>query len=234
MMILAIDSSSNTGSLAVLSDGKVIEEISSDGITPYSERLFRDLAVLQTRASFKVSDIDLFAVSAGPGSFTGLRVGMTAVKAWAEVYGRPIAALSRLEAVASQSRAGVGLIGAFVDAHRGQVFGATYRRLPGEPASWQRIGEEAVLDGSEFLAMVRANCGPSQCVLVSPTPNVLRAASVESALPGTRIEHVSENLAGAIGRLGFERALRGELTDALHLEANYIQRTKAEILQKVS
>jgi len=246
MMILAIDTTSSIGSLAVLSNDQVIGEVSSKGITPYSERLFSDLAVLQTSASFKMSDIDVFAVSAGPGSFTGLRVGLAAVKAWAEVHGKPIAAISGLEAIASQSRAGVGLIASFVDAHRGQVFGATFRRREGASARLdasqdvrsgsrlERLGDEAVLSELEFLGMVQANFGTEPGILVSPTPDVLSAAAVELRLSGTRIEQVSENLAPAIGRLGYQRALRGELTDALHLEANYIQRAKAEILQKVT
>ena len=86
-----------------------------------------------------MDQIDVFAVAAGPGSFTGLRVGLTAVKAWAEVHGKPIAAVSGLEAIAAESLAakapGVSsahFIAPFLDARRGQLFGAIYRRDSGD------------------------------------------------------------------------------------------------------
>src|ERR1700722_14502387 len=104
MLILAIDTSTRTGSVALLRDRTLLQEISGNEDTPYSARLFRDVELLQARAPFRMDQIDLFAVSCGPGSFTGLRVGLTAVKAWAEVHRKPIAAISGLEAVAAQPR----------------------------------------------------------------------------------------------------------------------------------
>src|SRR6185437_5665895 len=103
MLILAIDTSTRTGSVAVLRDQQLLKVISSSEPTPYDNRLFRDVGELQNRANFAMQDVDLFAVAVGPGSFTGLRIGLTAVKAWAELYQRPIAAISGLEAIASQA-----------------------------------------------------------------------------------------------------------------------------------
>src|ERR1700681_2395096 len=131
MLILAIDTSTRTGSAAILRDTDVLAEVSGFEETPYSSRLFRDIALLQDRANFRMDQIDVFAVAAGPGSFTGLRVGLTAVKAWAEVHGKPIAAVSGLEAIAVQSGALAGtaeldssgergIISPFLDARRGQ------------------------------------------------------------------------------------------------------------------
>ena len=102
MLILAIDTSTRAGSIALLRDRQVLAEIAAREDTPYSTRLFRDLELLQSRAQFRMTQIDLFAVAAGPGSFTGLRVGLTAVKGWAEVHRKPIAAISGLEAIAAQ------------------------------------------------------------------------------------------------------------------------------------
>src|ERR1700691_260617 len=104
MLILAIDTSTRTGSAALLRDTEVLAEVSGYEETPYSSRLFRDVALLQSRAGLTLDQVDVFAVAAGPGSFTGLRVGLTAVKAWAEVHGKPIAAVSGLEAIAVQSK----------------------------------------------------------------------------------------------------------------------------------
>ena len=82
--------------------------------------------------------IELFAVAAGPGSFTGLRVGLTAVKAWAEVYCKPIAAVSALEAVALQATSGARMIVPVLDARRGQVY-SDYRaaRVRLTAAGWR-------------------------------------------------------------------------------------------------
>jgi tRNA threonylcarbamoyladenosine biosynthesis protein TsaB len=228
MLILAIDTSTRAGSIALVRDREVLAEVSSREDTPFSTRLFRDLELLQTRAAFRMNQIDVFAVAAGPGSFTGLRVGLTAVKAWAEIHQKPIAAISGLEAIAAQAKASDELICPFLDARRGQIFGSTYVCNAGEPGILKRVGQEAILSAEEFLVLVKTNCDTRQAVLVSPTPDVLPLNLVESILPGARMEAVSASLAHTIGRLGFDRANRGELVDPLRLDANYLRRSDAE------
>jgi tRNA threonylcarbamoyladenosine biosynthesis protein TsaB len=228
MLILAIDTSTRAGSIALLRDSQVLGEIAARDETPYSTRLFRDLERLQSRAQFRMHQIDLFAVAAGPGSFTGLRVGLTAVKGWAEVHRKPIAAISGLEAIAAQGNTNDELVSPFLDARRGHVFGSTYRRTPSQPSVLQLLGEEAILSVEEFLTRVKRNCETRKAVLVSGTPEALPRDLVESILPGARIEQVSASLAPTIGRLGFDRANRGDLVDALGLDANYIRRSDAE------
>src|ERR1700722_19153138 len=131
MLILAVDTSTRTGSTALLRDTEVIAEVSGYEEVPYSSRLFRDVALLQDRAGFRINEIDVFAVAAGPGSFTGLRIGLTAVKAWSEAFGRPVVSVSSLEAIGVQAfkmrdlPAG-GALAAVQDARRGQVFGCVY------------------------------------------------------------------------------------------------------------
>ena len=233
MLILAIDTSTRAGSVALLRDRQLLEEIAAREETPYSTRLFRDMELLQSRAPFRVDQIDVFAVAAGPGSFTGLRVGLTAVKGWAEVHRKRIAAISGLEAIAAQEDGDADMISPFLDARRGRVFGSTYRRSRGQSSSLQLIGEEAILSVEEFLTLVKRNCGTRQAVLVSATPEVLPPELVESILPGARMAQVSPSLAPTIGRLAFDRANRGELVDPLRLDANYIRRSDAEVARKV-
>ena len=100
---LALDTSSPAGSLAVLRDGKVVGVVSTWVDEIYSSRMFRHLDFILRELAIGLDQFDVFAVAAGPGSFTGLRVGLAAVKGWAEVYGKPIAAVSALEAVAAQA-----------------------------------------------------------------------------------------------------------------------------------
>ena len=229
MLILAIDTSTRAGSIALLRDSEVLAEISAREDTPYSTRLFRDLGMLQSSAQFCMNQVDVFAVAAGPGSFTGLRVGLTAVKGWAEVHGKPIAAVSGLEAIAAQGGPRHTMISPFLDARKGYVFGSTYRLEAGQPSILHLVGEEAILTIEEFLNQVKQSWGAGSAALVSATPEVLPRDLVESILPGAQIEQVSASLASAIGRLGFERANRGELVDALGLDANYIRRSDAEV-----
>lgn len=255
MLILAVDTSTRTGSAALLRDSQVLVEISGYEETPYSTRLFRDVSMLQERANFRLSEVDLFAVAAGPGSFTGLRVGLTAVKAWAEVHGKPIAAISGLEAIAAESLIGQisssgdtsngggakmgdahgaskpGLIAPFLDGRRGQLFGAIYRRTSDAAAALALASDESILSLNEFLELVKGK-KPDSVQLVSPTPEVIPAARIGEILGDMAIVQVSAALAPSIGRLGFERAKRGELVDSIRLDANYVRRSDAERLWK--
>jgi tRNA threonylcarbamoyladenosine biosynthesis protein TsaB len=234
MLILAVDTSTRTGSAALLRDSQVLAEISGYEETPYSTRLFRDVALLQDKASLRLNQIDVFAVAAGPGSFTGLRVGLTAVKAWAEVHGKPIAAISGLEAIAAESlvpatptTSNDQFIAPFLDARRGQVFGAIYRRISGGAMGLALASDESILSLDEFLELVKGK-SPQTIELVSPTPEVLPAARLREILPDARILQVTAALAPAIGRLGYARAKRGDLVDSITLDANYVRRSDAE------
>lgn len=215
-------------------DGEILAEVSGYEEAPYSCRLFRDIALLQERASFRMDQIDVFAVAAGPGSFTGLRVGLTAVKAWAEVYGKPIAAISGLEAIAAESMMGESpaalngtLLSPFLDARRGQLFGAIYRRFSEDDPRLALASDESILSLDEYLALLKEKT-PQQVRLVSPTPDILPAARLKEVLPDAHVVQVPAALAPAIGRLGFERARRGDLVDAIRLDANYVRRSDAE------
>jgi tRNA threonylcarbamoyladenosine biosynthesis protein TsaB len=238
MLILAIDTSSRMGSAALLRDSQVLAEVSGYEETLYSNRLFRDIALIRDKTGFLMSQIDLFAVAAGPGSFTGLRVGLTAVKAWAEVHGKPIAAVSGLEAIAAESSSeqvsggsNPGFIAPFLDARRGQIFGAIYERISGDAPRLALSFAESILSVDEYLEMVTGK-SPHAIALASPTPDALPAARLAEVLPGARVLQVSAALAPAIGRLGYERAKRGELIDALRLDANYLRRSDAEAAWK--
>jgi tRNA threonylcarbamoyladenosine biosynthesis protein TsaB len=239
MLILALDTSTRIASIAFLRDGHVLDTVSSCDEAPCSSRVFRDLALLRSRTEFRMDQIDVFAVGTGPGSFTGLRVGLTAVKAWAEVHRKPIAAISGLEAIAAQAMtngdqrlAGSELLAPYLDARRGQVFGSTYRRVRGSSTAVELLGGEAILTAEEFLFVVKENLGAAHALLISPTPDVLPRALVDSILPGARIKEVSPILAPVFGRLAFDRASCGELVDSLGLDANYIRRTDAEVFWK--
>jgi len=196
--------------------------------------------------NFHLHEVDLFAVAAGPGSFTGLRVGLTAVKAWAEVHQKPVAAISGLEAIAAESQtaltdgtpstttstANPRYLAPFLDARRGQIFGAVYRNAFQAERNLSLETDESILSPDEFLEMVKGRVAGSSVDFVSPTPEVIAAVRITEAFPGARVIPVSAALAPAIGRLGFERAKRGDVLDAIRLDANYVRRSDAEAAWK--
>ena len=116
------------------------------------------------QASVELGQIELFAVVAGPGSFTGLRVGLAAVKGWAEVLGRPIAAVSGLEAVAAQAQGEAHLLAAAIDARGGQIFGGIFRR-EGADGRLVARAEEVVLGAEEYFQWVAGVTGGEKPVV---------------------------------------------------------------------
>lgn len=233
MLILALDTSSPSGSLAILRDTIILAHRVASSGESYSAGLLRDARELldETRISFE--EIDLFAVDAGPGSFTGLRVGLTTVKAWAEVWRRPIAAVSGLEAMAIQVSWSVApgmVVAPVMDARRGQVFGSIFR-IPGTDGGLlDHIGEEVLASPDEFLQCLRAHLRVDSAMVVAcASPEIIQPALERQSLGCCRVEVVSNVLAPFIGQLGYAKAKRGDVVDALHLDANYIRRSDAEM-----
>jgi tRNA threonylcarbamoyladenosine biosynthesis protein TsaB len=228
VLTLGIDTSSRSGSLAVLRDGEVLAGTCGYSDEPYEKRVFADLDRVLKEAAVGLQQIDLLAVAAGPGSFTGLRVGLAAVKAWSEVFHRPIAAVSSLEAVAFQAVKGGGLIVPVMDARGGQYFGAIYRANE-EQGCVELRSEEVILKPGNFFAWVQRQVGAETARFVSPSIAVVGAALTCSPMAGAPLEEASSELAPFIGRLGYARARRGEVVDAVGLEANYVRRSDAEV-----
>ena len=234
MRILAIDTSSLHGSVAFLAGTRVLAEESGALPEPSSSGLFRRVSSVLGKASTKLSEIDCFAVAAGPGS-------LTAVKGWAEVWQKPVAAVSVLEAVAAQATEPVTLLAPLTDARRGLLFCGAYRRVSpaGGAASEDRARPEELNDlqqaSEEFIAtppeildrFLSAAADPP--LFVTPSPEAAVAIVACLACRNARIEMVSPDLAPVIARLGLRQALRGKLVDALGLNANYIQRSAAEV-----
>jgi len=231
MLILSLDTSSPAGSFALLRDANVLSERVSTAQEPYSSSVLRHAKELMDEAHISLEQIDLFAVDAGPGSFTGLRVGLTTVKGWAEVLGKPVAAVSGLEALgarALQSPQAGWCVAAVMDARRGQIFGGLFLAGNGW-GEFERIGEEVVCGPQEFLESVRMQLGGRRLVIACPSLELLPPAIRSPSLEGCVIQEVCGGLAPVIGRLGYAKALRGEAVDALHLDANYIRRSDAEM-----
>ena len=229
MLVLALDTSSPLGSVAALRDGQLQGVVSSESEETHSIRLFRQLKILVEQHGLAMPAFDVYAVAAGPGSFTGVRVGLTAVKGWAEVYGKPIVAVGTLEAVAVQASPDLPLVAAVCDARRGQLYAGLYER---QDDGLRRRGEDIVMSPAECFEYLAAQSGGEGIVFVTPSPDWFAGLLAASPLAGARIVAVSAVLAPFIGKLGAERAARGETIDAIHLDAQYVRRSDAELSWK--
>jgi len=231
VLILALDTCDARGGVALLRDDALLRSEPHNSAEDYSSWLLPAITRLLTSAGLALRDVELYAVAAGPGSFTGVRVGLATVKAWSEVYGPSIAAVSRLEALASHSTGSSPYVAAFIDARRNQIFAALYRRGSAVP---ERIDDEMVIAPDRFLEWCSAKAGSENIDWVSTDPNCLTQASgwpSRHSLNET-VQEVSAFLAPRIGQIGFRLALQNSLTDALHLDANYVRRSDAELFWK--
>jgi tRNA threonylcarbamoyladenosine biosynthesis protein TsaB len=218
MLLLAIDTSGKLGSIALArghEDGScsVIEVVPLAGGT-FSAQLVPEIAALLTKHRFGKHEIDAFAVASGPGSFTGLRVGLAAIKALAEILGKPIAAVSLLEVLALAGGT-KGKVCAALDAGRGEIYCGEYE-VAGDSV---QVLREQLLTREELVAAARG------WKIVTPDA-ALVATAAAAGLSAVLVEPLS---AGAVARLGWRRLLRGHAVSPEQLEANYIRRSDAEI-----
>ena len=230
MLLLAIDTSGKQGSIALARAGEptaegdfeVVEIAPLVGGT-FSAQLIPQIAELLSRNGFMKTAIGAFAVVSGPGSFTGLRIGLAAVKALAEVLNKPIAAVSLLEVCVLASGAQGKLMSA-LDAGRNEVYVGEYE-IPAHPGEVSRGQDprERILSRSEFL-------GQAKGWTVVTTDSVLAGAARAAGLTVSVLDPIS---AADVARLGWRKIQSGETVGPEQLEANYIRRTDAEMLEKI-
>src|SRR5262245_25038859 len=144
MRVLALDATTRDGSVALVEDDRIIVEQSGDPSRPQAERLPGDLLNVLSSRGLTPGDVELFAVASGPGSFTGLRIGIATMQGFAFVNHRRIAAVSALEAlaqVAAREAPQDSLVAAWMDARRHEVFSALYKVSTGPPFASERLIE---------------------------------------------------------------------------------------------
>jgi tRNA threonylcarbamoyladenosine biosynthesis protein TsaB len=220
MLLLAADTSGKHGTIALARCGPdnactVIEVVPLEGGT-FSAQLVPQIAGLLAKHGFSKTDIDGFAVVSGPGSFTGVRVGLAAIKALAEVLEKPIAAVSLLEAVAV-SGASPGRVIAVLDAGRGQVYAGEYEVRGGDAG----LLRERLLTRVELLEAAMGST-----VVTSDHGLVEAARGV--GLPVVEIELPRSDV---IARLGWKKIHAGKIVSPEGLDANYL-RSSSEIFSK--
>jgi tRNA threonylcarbamoyladenosine biosynthesis protein TsaB len=223
MLIFAIDTSGQSGGVALAEADeesfRLIESAPIAGGT-FSAQLIPTLSALLNKHGFRVTDIGGFAAASGPGSFTGLRVGLSAIKGLAETLHKPIAVVSVLEALAALASR-EGKIAAALDAGRKEIFLGIYERLE-RTMSMKR---EELLGRQEFLAALAAE---AVSLVVTCDATVAELAATSHCQVSVVVRPGSEMIA----RIGSGKLLAGETVSVEALDANYLRRSDAEIFFK--
>ena len=232
MRFIVVDTADSRGSVALFQNAEIQAVEEHLGDEDYSSWLLTAIKKLLSKLSLSLAELDGYAVCTGPGSFTGLRVGLTTVKAWAEIYGMPIIAVSRLEAlIAGQQGVNEPFVAAYFDARRDQVFAAIYRKT-GE--AYELCGEESVTSLPVFLERVRVDAAGEPVRWISPDAQLLESQPIWQSLAarGHVLQAASPPFAAGFGRLAYRKFQQGETRDAVSLDANYVRRSDAEVLWK--
>jgi tRNA threonylcarbamoyl adenosine modification protein YeaZ len=233
MLTLAIDTTNERGGAGIFRDGDCLAIAESDGRANYSVLIFEMVEQLLADTLLKLADIDLFAVSNGPGSFTGIRVGVAAAQGWATTFARPVCGISELAALAVQAQPQSEWAASLLDARRGELYAGLFRRVPGSEATsakYEAQGEGWISKPGKlaeaFSQKLPADANLT-CLIREHDQVAQRGAEV---LPGTiRRQVVPGLLVPAIARIAAQRSAEGKIQSPAELDACYIRRTDAEL-----
>ena len=212
-MILALDTTAEFGSIALTQGQDVVEEIPLHSPDGFAHVLYGELERLLERHGARLHDIDCFAAASGPGSFTGVRVGLAAAKGLAFATSKRVVPVSNLQALAWFGSA--PLRATVIDARRGEIYGAVYNgRL-------EIVVAETVIKFEDWLKLlpprgfefISADFSPFQSI-VDPLIPVVTAPRA---------------LASAIGRVAWPKFRAGATLDPADVDANYVRRSDAEL-----
>ncbi len=218
MRILALETSSLTGSVAVLDDDRVQGQTQLDPqqrtAQSFAPAIVRQLA----KVGWRAQDLQLIAVTLGPGSFTGLRIGVTVAKTLAYAVGAQVVGLNTLQVIAAQTPAGFADVWAVLNAQRQQLFAGRYRR---QETLWETVRDAEIVANETWLQSLSAGVAITGWGL----------AKLRDRLPAGVIlvdEANWEPQAATVGRLGHLAYQSGRRDDLWKLSPQYYRKSAAE------
>lgn len=225
MLLFVTDTSGKSGFVGLAraderaaNEVELIEEASLSG-GAFSAQLVPQIATLLEKHGLRKSDIGAFIVVSGPGSFTGLRVGLAAIKGLAEILHKPIVAISLLEMMALAGGR-PGKVVAALDAGRGEVYVGEYEiSYDGAHVLTAKVAREQVVSKEELVSSARNS------VVVTCSENLALAVRAE----GISVCHVEAPRTHELARLGWTKLRAGETVQPDQMDANYMRRSDAEI-----
>jgi tRNA threonylcarbamoyladenosine biosynthesis protein TsaB len=234
MLILAFDTTGERGGAGIFRDAECVASVPIEGPARYSVTLFQSVERLLAEAHLDFSEIGLFAVANGPGSFTGIRVGVAAAQGWATAFGRPVVGISVLAAMTELGRPETEWAAPIVDARRGELYLGLFRRTgelrAANSASFTARGDGCVLKPSQLVAIVREQLPAGAAITFLGREHDRLAESLKESLPDLfRWQTVRGSLLPALARIALEAHAQGKVQSPAELDACYIRRTDAEL-----
>lgn len=223
MRILALDTTTGSGSVALLEDGRLLAEINTESSLTHSARLLRAVDFLLKKNGLKIQDIEAFAVAAGPGSFTGIRIGLSTVKAFAFASKKPVAPVSSLAALALKLRETQGrLLCPFLDAKKGEVYAALFEA---RPRDYKEMIREGAYGPDAFLSSL-----PAHRVIhfIGNGVDLYQDKILAYLRDNARFSSRSLFIGHEVGLLGYNALKKGQGVSAEALEPLYYRKSQAE------
>ncbi len=231
MKVLGIDSSGMTATAAILTEDELLAEISVNHKKTHSETLLPMVSELMQMTELSPADMDVLAVAAGPGSFTGLRIGAATIKGLGLALDKPVAAVPTLMALAWNAAASSGVVCPMMDARRNEVYAAAYR-MPGPGAEHSALPEELIpgeaLPAAEMaerlnnlgepVLLLGDGADATKDILVSRLTVPYRFAPV----------HMNRQRAASVAALGVIFAEKEMLVNVDDFEPVYFRKSQAE------
>ncbi len=224
MYLLALDTATNSGGVALSRNAEVIALLMLKTPLRYQEKILDGVDFLIRQHGLRLPDVDAFAVATGPGSFTGIRIGLATVKAFAQTLNKPAIGICTLEALAYRFRMVHSRVAPWIDARRQQVFAALYE-FAGDSA--QPLMEEEVAKPADWLGQLSAQ----SCLFVGDGAGLYRN-SIESLGSRHRVLATDNRLLEQLCQLAFQRYQRGGQHVAQSLQARYLRPSDAELGRK--
>lgn len=230
MKVLTVDTATIVATAAVVDENKLICETIVNFQKKHSEKLMPAIDHMLKDAGLTIQDMDAFGIVNGPGSFTGLRIGMATVKGFAQALDKPVIPVSTLEALAYNLPYADGVVCPILDAQRSQVYTALFRF--NEEEGMVAELEDSVMDVEELIGILENYSDGPIYLLGDGVPRFYE--TIVEALPGIiKVKpHLSMNRASSAGTLAVERALKKQWQDYKSVEPVYIRPSYAEEQKK--
>src|SRR5580765_2703510 len=231
MRVLALDTTTRAGSVAIVDGDRVIDERGGDASRGHAARLPGEILAIAAATQTPLASIDLFAVASGPGSFTGLRIGIATVQGVAFVQGRGMVGISALEALAHCASVGLSAgahVAAWMDAYRHDIFAALYRVTDAPAFDPDRLVEldPPSVDSPAAIWARWSNEFGVPSVVIGDGAELYEAIVTPSRVMRPPL------LAGAIGRLAVSYVRRGGAVHPSAVHPLYVRRPDAEIARE--
>lgn len=225
MNLLAFETSGRAASVAVMKKGRIVGEMTSSTRLNHSEKLMPMIHSVLTQSEMTIRDVEALAVAAGPGSFTGIRIGISTAKGLAQALEIPVATVSSLQALACNLPYTDMLICPLMDARRNQVYSGVFRW---EGAELVTVLEEDAYDLDELLFVLKGKEGPAVFTgedAVRFEDRIREAMGKNGLMAMPQAVYPRAASVAALGLLAFEA---GRVGDAFSIQPSYLRQAEAE------